>query len=129
MIVLTIVEWVEVKGLPKREPVPRTLRILTHNRNSDKITRAITKVTKSIRNPKKRVFDDVVTELDQIADFSDLDAEIAHEWLTIHVDMVTIFLYTKDKGAWILRRLPKIRSDNFTVIMDQNSGRYGVAVK
>lgn len=86
------------------------------DRNSERITTAITDVAESIRHPKKRVSSDVVKELDQIAGLSDLDAELAHEWLTIHADMATIFLCAKDKSAWIRRRLPKIRSDNYTVI-------------
>lgn len=86
------------------------------DRNSERITSAITEVAESIRHPKKRVSSDVVKELDQIAGLSDLDAELAHEWLTIHADMATIFLCAKDKSAWIRRRLPKIRSDNYTVI-------------
>ena len=69
--------------------------------NFERITSVITKVAESIHHPKKRVSDDVVKELDQIADLSDLDVEIAHEWLTIHTDMATIFLCAKDKSAWI----------------------------
>ncbi|KAJ8639372.1 hypothetical protein MRB53_016066 [Persea americana] len=86
------------------------------DRNSKRITSAITEVPESIRHPKKRVSMDVVKELDQIADLSDLNVEIAHEWLTIHADMATIFLSAKDKSAWIQRRLPQIRSDSYSVI-------------
>ena len=71
------------------------------DRNSKRITSAITKVAESIRHPKKQVSDDVVKELDQIVYLSDLDEEIAHEWLTIHPDMATIFLCAKDKSTWI----------------------------
>ncbi|KAJ8617705.1 hypothetical protein MRB53_013891 [Persea americana] len=99
-----------------KDPKDINTYVAAVDRNSERITSAITEVAESIRHPKKRVSMDVVKELDQIADLNDLDAEIAHEWLTIHADMATIFLSAKDKSAWIQRRLPRIRSDNYSVI-------------
>ena len=99
-----------------KDPKDIDTYVATVDHNSERITSAITEVAESIRHPKKRVSMDVVKELDQIADLSDLDVEIAHEWLTIHADMATIFLSAKDKSAWTQRRLPRIRSDNYSVI-------------
>ncbi|KAJ8621732.1 hypothetical protein MRB53_030261 [Persea americana] len=48
-------------------------------------------------------------ELREVTTLSGLDVESAHEWLTVHADMATVFITADNKGEWILRQLPRIR--------------------
>ena len=73
------------------------------------LKQAIPDVADSIRMPRKQAADAIWKELRQIPELSGLDMQLAHEWLIIHQNMATIFLTIDDKGAWIVRQMPKIR--------------------
>eukprot|EP00268_Persea_americana_P049622 TRINITY_DN53330_c0_g1_i1.p1 TRINITY_DN53330_c0_g1~~TRINITY_DN53330_c0_g1_i1.p1 ORF type:complete len:303 (-),score=40.55 TRINITY_DN53330_c0_g1_i1:181-987(-) len=82
-------------------------------KSTNSIRSALEDLAESIRNPKRRMADDVVRELMQIPDLSPTDMDLTHEWLIVHWDMATVFLTTPDKQVWIQRQLHRIREDLF----------------
>ena len=50
-------------------------------------------------------------ELRGIPALSGLDVELAHEWLTVHANMATVFITADSKGDWIMRQMPRIRQE------------------
>ncbi|XXG54464.1 hypothetical protein AAC387_Pa03g2333 [Persea americana] len=53
----------------------------------------------------------ILTELRGIPALSGLDVELAHEWLTVHADLATVFITVDNKGDWIMRQMPRIRQE------------------
>ena len=80
-------------------------------RSSEGLTTAIRDVADTIRLPKRQHSGLILTELRGIPALSGLDVELAHEWLTVHADLATVFITVDNKGDWIMRQMPRIRQE------------------
>lgn len=78
---------------------------------SGKISLAIEEVAKKMLEPSERLSEIVGAELDKIPELSPADLDIAHEWLSNSADSSTAFLHSKDKSAWIFRRLDRMHKE------------------
>ena len=69
------------------------------------ISLAIKEAANKMLEPSERLLEIVGAELEKIPELSMADLDIAHEWLNNSADSSTEFLHSKDKFAWIFRRL------------------------
>ncbi|KAJ8649016.1 hypothetical protein MRB53_002039 [Persea americana] len=75
------------------------------------LTTAIRDVDDTIWLPKRQHSGLILTEFRGILSLSGLDVELAHEWLTVHADMATVFITADNKGDWIMRQMPRIHQE------------------